>query len=235
MATLSSLIQGALGYVAVNKAGDTMTGTLICPGIASGSTSSTTGIHANTIAGSGASSVMVWGKTAASWGGGVHIIGDNTAGTVDGNIRFFRYEGGTTWTQLLQVSKDGGITFPASQLSNADPNTLDDYEEGSWSVSSVVNSDTGAAKTFYNNGSSYVKIGQLVFLKLRIQVLQPGDNIRIYGLPFTSIDTDTNQGLTLATRSAPNFTWCQNSDHIWLQTINNYEFQYGFGMYRTNT
>jgi hypothetical protein len=60
----------------------------------------------------------------------------------------------------LQVSS--GITFPATQVPKSDANTLDDYEEGSWTP--------GLGGTWISNPTSlsgqYVKIGATVWLRI---------------------------------------------------------------------
>lgn len=51
-----------------------------------------------------------------------------------------------------------GITFPASQSASTDANTLDDYEEGTWTVTD----QSGAGLTFTVYTARYVKIGKMV-------------------------------------------------------------------------
>jgi hypothetical protein len=54
----------------------------------------------------------------------------------------------------------GQIKFPATQNSSADANTLDDYEEGTWSpiISGVLTGFT------YSSGGQYTKIGRLIHI-----------------------------------------------------------------------
>jgi hypothetical protein len=55
-----------------------------------------------------------------------------------------------------------GITFPATQSASADANTLDDYEEGTW----TPNQGSGLTVSgFYSSGGRYVKIGRLVYVE----------------------------------------------------------------------
>lgn len=87
------------------------------------------------------------------------------------------------------VSASGiGITFPASQAASADANTLDDYEEGTWTPSFA---STGA--TFSNAGdtfASYTKIGNVVnasaYLHLSSVSGTTSNAVGISGLPFAS-------------------------------------------------
>jgi len=80
---------------------------------------------------------------------------------------------------VLQVSN--GITFPATQSACSDVNTLDDYEEGSWTAS------VGGTATYNSQTGTYVKIGKLVILRIQfeINVLGTGSASTISGLPFS--------------------------------------------------
>jgi hypothetical protein len=86
----------------------------------------------------------------------------------------------------FQVSS--GITFPATQSASSDANTLDDYEEGTWTPT-LPNGGT-----LTNIGSFYTKIGRTVYVQLHLNSIAPTNNgsaFRIGGLPFTST---TNSG-----------------------------------------
>ena len=74
-----------------------------------------------------------------------------------------------------------GITFPATQSASSDANTLDDYEEGTWTPS------LGGTTTYTQQVGEYTKIGNLVYLRatLQINVLGTGSTTNIFGLPFT--------------------------------------------------
>jgi hypothetical protein len=77
-----------------------------------------------------------------------------------------------------------GITFPASQSASSNANTLDDYEEGSWTPS------IGGTATYNVQEGQYVKIGQLVFIffDIAINVFGTGNGSTISGVPFTAAD-----------------------------------------------
>lgn len=76
------------------------------------------------------------------------------------------------------------ISFPASQVASGDPNTLDDYEEGSW----TPNDQSGASLTFSTALGRYIKVGSLVHVscKITFPVTADGSNTKIGGLPFTA-------------------------------------------------
>ena len=63
---------------------------------------------------------------------------------------------------ILQLSS--GITFPATQVASADANTLDDYEEGTWTPTMPY------ATAYGTQAGKYVKIGNLVNAWFEIQV-----------------------------------------------------------------
>jgi len=75
-----------------------------------------------------------------------------------------------------------GITFPATQSASSDANTLDDYEEGTWTP------NVGGTATYTTQVGSYVKIGKLVFIKgnLKINTIGTGATNNIKGLPFAA-------------------------------------------------
>jgi hypothetical protein len=80
-----------------------------------------------------------------------------------------------------------GITFPATQSASTDANTLDDYEEGSWTP--IFSGYTG---TYSNQNGKYVKIGQLVYIECLLQpgsvtFTTPGNVAAVTGLPFAAI------------------------------------------------
>jgi hypothetical protein len=80
-----------------------------------------------------------------------------------------------------------GITFPATQVTSSDANTLDDYEQGTFTPDlRFGNSTTGI--TYTQRGGSYTKIGRLVYFTLRMTLSNKGSasgDAQIYGLPFT--------------------------------------------------
>jgi hypothetical protein len=85
------------------------------------------------------------------------------------------------------VSSFGGqIKFPAAQVASADANTLDDYEEGSWTpVGALVVPGTISSGTQVGR---YSKIGNRVFFTGYLSIIKGTGtgNFTITGLPFTS-------------------------------------------------
>ena len=88
-----------------------------------------------------------------------------------------------------------GITFPATQVPSADANTLDDYEEGTWTPIDA----SGAGLSLTIRQATYVKVGKAVFVYMF--VIYPstanGSTAKIGGLPFSASSlTQTNYQLT---------------------------------------
>jgi hypothetical protein len=89
----------------------------------------------------------------------------------------------------LQI-KDG-IKFPATQVPSTDPNTLDDYREGTWTPS------IGGTATYTIQEGYFVKSGKFVYVqcKLIINAIGTGSISTITGLPFTAIaSANASQG-----------------------------------------
>jgi hypothetical protein len=76
-----------------------------------------------------------------------------------------------------------GITFPATQSASSNANTLDDYEEGTWTPS------VGGNATYSLQAGGYTKIGRMVYVTgaMAITSLGTGSTGTLSGLPFTSV------------------------------------------------
>jgi hypothetical protein len=84
------------------------------------------------------------------------------------------------------AASGAGITFPATVSLSTDPNTLDDYEEGTWTPT-LTNVTIGNG--IFDN-ARYVKIGQQVFVTFNFffgsTTTVATGNVEISGLPFAS-------------------------------------------------
>ena len=109
-----------------------------------------------------------------------------------------------------------GITFPATQVASADANTLDDYEEGTFTP------NQGAGLTVVGSFSSsgqYTKIGRVVTVRASLSgstsvAIPSADGILFTNLPFAVIDRTPGvavniahtAGITLSTSSTTAFS-----------------------------
>lgn len=77
----------------------------------------------------------------------------------------------------------GQYAFPATQNSSSDANTLDDYEEGTWTPSDA----SGAALSLSSVYGAYTKIGNRLFvdLELTYPTTADGSTALLGGLPYT--------------------------------------------------
>jgi hypothetical protein len=130
------------------------------------------------------------------------VSGADTISTDNAIVRF----DGTTG-KLIQKSTAGvtdagfltanGLTFPAVQVSSADVNTLDDYEEGTWTPNYMSNDifSGDIAVTYVSNTTKgrYRKIGAVVFIEFSIVTASvtvtgvTSDVLSVEGLPFAPI------------------------------------------------
>ena len=83
-----------------------------------------------------------------------------------------------------------GITFPATQSASTNVNTLDDYEEGTWTpiIDGFITSPT---ITYTTQAATYTKVGRLVTFEFLVRGNRTsGGSGRIFikGLPFTSAE-----------------------------------------------
>jgi hypothetical protein len=84
---------------------------------------------------------------------------------------------------VLQLKS--GITFPATAVAATDANTLDDYEEGTWTASFVPN--TSGTITLSNDTGTYTKVGRVVTISglfIVSSVSSPLGYLKIAGLLF---------------------------------------------------
>jgi hypothetical protein len=81
-----------------------------------------------------------------------------------------------------------GITFPATQSASTNANTLDDYEEGTWTP--IIGGSGGQSGQSYSGQEGhYTKVGRVVTVTFRVVLSAKGtitNDPMIGGLPFTS-------------------------------------------------
>jgi hypothetical protein len=91
-----------------------------------------------------------------------------------------------------------GITFPATQVPSTNVNTLDDYEEGSWTP--IFNAEGSSPTVTYSfQIGRYVKIGKLVVASGRVIITGRSGgsgNLFVGGFPFAGEDVDNSQCAT---------------------------------------
>lgn len=104
--------------------------------------------------------------------------------TFDGTTLTATAVSGATVTSTGQVvisgASAGQIVFPATQNASSNANTLDDYEEGTWTPS------LGGNATYTVQTGHYTKIGRLVAITgtITVNVIGTGSTTTITGVPF---------------------------------------------------
>jgi len=80
----------------------------------------------------------------------------------------------------------GQIVFPASQSASSNANTLDDYEEGTWTPTD----GSSAGLSFTSAEATYTKIGRFAFFEFQVVYPSTGSGVdtRINGFPFNNVD-----------------------------------------------
>ena len=121
---------------------------------------------------------------------GQHSWYGSPSGTAGGSVAISKVlSTGLNQTLALQGAapvSGAGVTFPATQSASSNANTLDDYEEGTWSITD----NSGAGLTFsVVSYARYTKVGRLVFVEfdLDFPVNSNGNNSKI-SLPFPAQD-----------------------------------------------
>ena len=82
-----------------------------------------------------------------------------------------------------------GLVMPASQSASADVNTLDDYQEGTWTP--AISFETSSNFSYDTRTGHYTKIGRLVHLMMHLQIDKTAgiNNIIVTGIPFVAAVT----------------------------------------------
>jgi len=105
----------------------------------------------------------------------------NEISASDADITFFTNSVSTI------VLTGGQIAFPATAVPSANANTLDDYEEGEWTMGVSFGGGTTGI-TYSATTGYYTKIGNLVTISGYLQLTSKGTdtgNVKLTGLPFT--------------------------------------------------
>jgi hypothetical protein len=83
------------------------------------------------------------------------------------------------------IQLSAGVGFPATQVASSDANTLDDYEEGTFTPT-IIGTSTAGTGTYSVQSGTYTKVGRLVSCQIFLDWTAhtgTGD-MRISGLPF---------------------------------------------------
>jgi hypothetical protein len=115
----------------------------------------------------------------------------------------------------------GKILFPSTQVPSANVNTLDDYEEGTWTP--VIGGSGGTSgQTYTTQAGSYIKIGSMVWASCDVLLSAKGSitgNLEIHGLPFTAANAAQAQyGGAVAYWNSTSSSFVSMSSYVTLNT-----------------
>ena len=164
------------------------------------STNSANSITVTGVNGAGVNDVAFYNFTDGTNNAFIGLTGTNA---IAGALRFAT---GTSPTERMRILSTGnilslsggsttatgtGIAFPATQSASSDANTLDDYEEGTWSPQIYYQNATNqAAATNTTQVGFYTKVGNQVTATFYLQFTAPSglavDNIGVKNFPFSS-------------------------------------------------
>lgn len=122
-----------------------------------------------------------------------------------------------SWTTVMAVDKDKtltlqggvqsagcGIAFPATQVASADANTLDDYEEGTFTPT-ITFGGAAVGVTYSIQLGRYTKVGNRVHINAYVALTNKGSSVGaavIGSLPFTVSSVANNyQAITYRANS----------------------------------
>lgn len=108
-------------------------------------------------------------------------------------LAFAGASNGYSFDALVDISgaAAGQIKFPATQNASADANTLDDYEEGSWTPAASFATPGDSSIVLSQAVGRYVKIGAMVTLWAQVTTstfthTTASGNFQVTGLPFAA-------------------------------------------------
>jgi hypothetical protein len=120
----------------------------------------------------------------------------------------------------IPTTSGTGITFPATQNASSNANTLDDYEEGTWTPS-ITFGGASTGITYSAQYGYYTKIGNVVYYYCSIQLTNKGSSTGdalVTGLPFTAssatalFPTGNLRSVTALTVTAPSYATATRSN-----------------------
>jgi hypothetical protein len=129
--------------------------------------------------GTGTSQIWTYGSNDSTIGS-LSFQARSSAGSLGGTMALMNQYG--IGLATAEPSSGTGITFPATQSASSNANTLDDYEEGSWTA-------TVSAGGIASQSCTYTKIGRMVTITGYLAYNGASVAADLAGVPFTSANT----------------------------------------------
>jgi hypothetical protein len=101
---------------------------------------------------------------------------------------------------LFNAFNNGNYAFPATQVPSADANTLDDYEEGTWTPALTFATPGDLSVAYSALAGTYTKVGRVVHLQWTIATstfthTTASGSFSITGVPFANSSTANRIGV----------------------------------------
>lgn len=116
---------------------------------------------------------------------------------VDAKVRLQNQSSPGVWQDLVDANTErvylplGRLRFPPTQNPSTDPNTLDDYEEGSFTATVTCATPGNLSVSYTSRGGLYRKIGSLVYVYIAVNFTPTyttaSGELIISGLPFPCV------------------------------------------------
>jgi hypothetical protein len=164
-----------------------------------------------TFASSAGSGIRVYGAAGTNqwdiYGNGANLrFSDNTGGgriVIDGTASV-----GTTFGVggATPAASGAGVTFPATQSASSNANTLDDYEEGTWTPA-ITFGGGSTGQGYLTQSGRYTKIGNIVEVEATITFNNKGSSTGqavIANLPFNATGSPYGLGNVAFDQGATN-------------------------------
>lgn len=178
--------------------GETGTGALVFgtgPTFSPPSAGTTTATFNGNYTGGSSVDITVWNRTSGAAVQAALTYRDATTdmafGTTTGHDFAFKANN----TDVFEITSGGVVSlllgqlkFPATRNASTDANTLDDYEEGTWTPT-IIGLTTAGTQTYSRQNGIYTKVGNVVIAWFDITMTAldgaSAGNSAISGLPFT--------------------------------------------------
>ena len=134
-------------------------------------------------------------------GSGASLTALNATELTSGTVPMARLSGtlpALNGSALTNLPAATSVAFPASQSASANANTLDDYEEGTWTpVIAALSTQSPSGQSYSHQVGVYTKIGRMVHVSCKVDLTAKGTLsgfLILNGLPFTVGSSTGNRG-----------------------------------------
>lgn len=181
----------------------------------------TTGNY-NVVAGSAAGDTITSGSNNTIFGFGADVnggaasyrtvIGSGASGTIDNSVTLGR-------AADTVVVPGGRVVFPSTAVPSADPNTLDDYREASFTPTFKFGGGAATGWAFTVYSGTFTKIGRLAVVTFDVAVATKGSAtgaVTVSNIPAAAANTGGCGTLTVGVSSGPELAYVLSGNDLFL-------------------